>query len=96
MVSGMRTEIPMTEGVLLVRQNGTTVAIHLTSVEVILEAVVVDHPNIELGYATHYGGSSLDHYAVEANGSADRITMWVGPDPFDRPELDSPREAVEA
>lgn len=90
----MKTQIPKTEGVLLVRQNGTTVAIHLTWVEVTLEAVIVDHPDIELGYATHYGGSSLDHYAVEANGQADRVNIWVGPDPFDKPEIENPRAEI--
>jgi hypothetical protein len=91
-----RTEFPTVEGVLLLRQGEKTMAIHLTAVTAILEAIIVDHPHIDLGYATHYAPSSVDHYAVEATGRADRLYMWMGPDPFAKPELDSPRIPVEA
>jgi hypothetical protein len=95
-MSATRTEFPTVEGVLLLRQDGKTMAIHLTRVTAILEAIIHENPNIDLGYATHYGGTTIEGYAVEATGTADRLYMWVGPDPFAKPEVEASREAVEA
>lgn len=95
-MSATRSEFPSTEGVLLLRQEGRTMAIHLTRVTAILEAITRDHPDIALGYATHYGGTSIEGYAVEATGTADRLYMWVGPDPFAKDEIEQTRAAVEA
>lgn len=95
-MSHMRMEFPSTEGVLLVRRDGVTMAIHLTSVVATLEAVIIEHPDVELGYATLYGGTTLDHYAVEATGNADRLYVWQGPDPFAKTEIENPRAEVES
>jgi len=95
-MSRMRTEFPTTEGILLIRQDGRTMAVHLTAVTAILEAIIVEHPNLELPYATFYGPSTFDHYAVEATGRADRIFLWEGRDPFARPEIEATRAEVEA
>jgi hypothetical protein len=93
-LSAQRTQLPTTEGVLLIRRDGATMAVHLTAITVILEAVFVEHPDVEFGFATLYGGTTLDRYEVEATGQADRITMWHGPDPFDKPEIENPRAEV--
>ena len=96
LVSNTRSQFPQTEGVLLLRQHGRTMAIHLTEVTAILEAVIIERPDLDLGYVTHYGGTTLDHYGVEATGSADRIYVWEGADPFAKPELEQTRAEVEA
>lgn len=82
-----KTEFPPVEGVLLLRQDGKTVAIHLTMMTATLEAIVSDYPR---------GGSVLDHYAVEAHGAADRLFLWTGPDPFAKPAVEASRAEVEA
>lgn len=86
---------PSAEGVLLIRRDGVTMAIRMREVTAFLEPVFIDHPDLHLGYATIYGGTSLDHYAVDAQGKADRLYVWQGPDPFAQPELDAARPAVE-
>jgi hypothetical protein len=89
------TQFQSTEGVLLIRQNGVTMAVHLTSVTAILTAVV-NEPDIQASRAWWYTSlPTLDHYDVEATGTADRIHVWQGPDPFAKPELDSPRARLE-
>jgi hypothetical protein len=40
--------------------------------------------------------SSLDHYAVEAHGKADRLFLWTGPDPFAKREIRNHVEGIEA
>jgi hypothetical protein len=95
-VSATRSEIPNTEGVLLIRQGDKTMAVHLAQVTVILEAIAVEHPDVHLGYATLYGGTSIGHYEVEASGKADRLYMWAGTDPFAKPEVEASRAEVEA
>lgn len=84
----MMNKLARTEGVLLLRQGDKTMAVHLTEVTVTLEPVIVEHPDVDLGYTTIYGGTALSHYEVEAQGQADRITIWTGPDPFAKPELE--------
>lgn len=91
-----RAEYTSSEGILLIRRDGATMAIHLTSVVAILEAVVIEHPDVHLGFATLYGGTSIGHYEVEASGKADRLYVWTGADPFAKAEVESPRAAVEA
>jgi hypothetical protein len=90
-----RTEFPTTEGVLLLRQDGKTMAVHLVSVTAILEAIIHENPNIDLGFATHYGGTVIEGYQVEATGRADRLYLWTGHDPFaEKRELDAPLPVV--
>lgn len=91
----LQSEIISTEGVLLIRRDGATVAIHLTHVEVILSAVL-NEPEIPNAPIFFVPPTTLDHYEVEATGAADRIYMWVGPDPFAKPELEPTRAEVEA
>jgi hypothetical protein len=88
------TQFASTEGVLLIRQNGVTMAVHLTAVTVTLTAVVFD-PELADRRVWFVAPPTLDHYEVEATGTADRINMWMGPDPFAKPELDSPRARLE-
>lgn len=94
-MSHLRTEFPGTEGILLLRQNGVTMAIHLTSVTAVLEAIIIEPPipNSNVWFAPP---TRLDHYAVEATGQADRMFVWQGADPFAKQELENPRAEVEA
>jgi hypothetical protein len=94
-MSSMRTEFLTVEGVLLLRQDGRTMAVHLTAVTAILEAIVFE-PDIPNGNVWFSSPPTLDHYEVEATGRADRIFMWEGTDPFAKPELEPHREAVES
>lgn len=93
-MSATRSEFPSTEGVLLLRQDGKTMAIHLTAVIAILEAIIFE-PDI-LSDTSRYSMPVMDHYAVEATGRADRLFMWTGPDPFAKPQVESARAEVEA
>lgn len=86
-MSTMRTEFPMTEGILLMRQGDKTMAVHLTQVTAILEAVIIE-PDIPHSAIYFVPPTTLDHYAVEATGKADRIFLWTGPDPFAKQELE--------
>lgn len=72
---------------MLIRSDGATMAVHLTRVEAILTAVLNEPPS---PYAPIYfvPPTTLDHYEVEVTGTADRIYMWMGPDPFAKPELE--------
>ena len=94
-MSATRTEFPSTEGILLMRQNGVTMAVHLSSITAILEAVITE-PDIPLADVWVARPPKLDHYAVEATGRADRIYVWKGADPFSKDEIQNPRAEVEA
>lgn len=94
-MSHLRTEFPMTEGVLLLRQGDKTMAVHLTQVTAILEAVIIE-PDVLPGALYFLPPTTLDHYAVEATGKADRIFLWTGPDPFAKREVAASRAEVEA
>lgn len=91
------TQWAPTEGVLLLRSpHGATMAVHFIGITLTLDPVVIEHPDLNLGYATHYGGTELSHYEVEATGRADKITIWEGADPFAKQELAEPRKEVGA
>jgi len=94
-MAATKTEFPTTEGVLLLRQGDKTMAVHLTQVTAILEAVILEH-DIPLAAMWNSEPSSLDHYAVEAHGKADRIYMWMGTDPFAKREIRNHVEGIEA
>jgi len=94
-MSATRSEFPTTEGVLLLRQDGRTMAVHLTAVTAILEAIAFE-PDIPNGNVWFSSPPTLDHYEVEATGRADRIFLWEGRDPFAKPEVEASRAEVEA
>lgn len=83
-----------TEAVILLRQGSTTMAVHVPRIQLILTAIV-NEPDIipTIGF---YPGPAITGYEVEATGVADRLTVWVGPDPFERAEVEAPRAEVEA
>jgi hypothetical protein len=94
-MSTMKTEFPTTEGVLLLRQDGKTMAIHLTAVTATLEAIIFE-PDIPHSGIYSIPPSTFDHYEVEAHGRADRLFLWTGPDPFAKREIRNHVEGIEA
>jgi hypothetical protein len=84
----------ITEGVILVRSGNRTMAVHLPSIRLILDAIV-DEPEIPFpDPVAFYRGASVSGYAVEATGTADRLTVWEGTDPFERAALTETQEAI--
>jgi hypothetical protein len=81
------TDVTHAEAVILIRRGGTTMAVHVPSMLLRLEALI-DEPDILPGGPIWViPQSTVLGYAVEATGTADRLTIWVGPDPFAKPEL---------
>lgn len=85
----MPVNFPPTEGVLLIRKDGVVMAVHLVSVTVVMEPIF-NEPDIRHAAIYFIPALTLDHYEVEAHGQADKLTIWTGPDPFAKPELDAP------
>jgi len=83
-----------TEAVILLRQGGTTMAVHVPRIQLLLTAIV-NEPEI-IPIIGFYPGPAVTGYDVEATGVADRLTVWVGPDPFEKSEIENPRAEVEA
>jgi len=78
------TDPLITEAVILVRQGTRTMAVHRPTIWLNLEAIL-DEPPIPIpDPVAYYRGPSVTGYAVQAEGTADRLTIWEGPDPFDR------------
>ena len=80
----LKTEVK-TEAVILMRQNGTTMAVHVPNLQLLLSPIL-NEPDIT-GQVGLYSETTIGGYEVEASGIADRITVWAGPDPFAKDEL---------
>lgn len=78
------TDPLITEAVILVRQGTRTMAVHMPSIWLNLDAIVDDPPIPMPDPVAHYLPPRVSGYAVTATGNADRLTIWEGPDPFDR------------
>jgi len=90
------TDPLITEAVILVRQGSRTMAVHMPSIWLNLDAIV-DEPDIPFpDPVAYYRGPSVTGYAVEAHGTADRLTIWEGPDPFERAALPEQQESIGA
>lgn len=77
-----------TEAVILLRQGGTTMAVHVPRIHLILTAIV-NEPDYPIpNPVAFYPGPTVSGYEVEATGVSDRLTVWVGPDPFDKAEVE--------
>lgn len=88
------TDPLITEAVILVRQGNRTMAVHVPNIWLLLTPIV-DEPIIteQIGF---YRGPSITGYEIEATGTADRLTIWEGTDPFDREALTEAQEAIDA
>lgn len=86
----------ITEAVILIRQGSRTMAVHVPNIILDLDAIV-DEPELPPpGPVIFYRNTGIIGYAMVATGTADKLTIWQGTDPFDRAELDSPRAEVES
>jgi hypothetical protein len=93
-MSNLKTEF-QTEAVILLRQGGTTMAVHVPYLQLLLSPII-DDPGIPNQTIWDYKGPIVTGYETEATGVADKITVWVGPDPFAKPEIENPREEISA
>jgi hypothetical protein len=86
--------ILVNEAVILVRSGNRTMAIHVPSIWVNLEAIV-DEPPLSPD-TMYFNNPTVTGYAMNAHGKADRITIWDGPDPFDHLPIEAADPALDA
>ena len=93
-MSGRSNQFPVAEAVILIRQGGQTMAVHVPNLHLMLTPIV-NEPVIteQIGF---YAGPAVTGYDIEAAGVADRLTIWQGADPFAKDELEQTRAAVES
>jgi len=83
-MSNLKTELK-TEAVILMRQNGTTMAVHVPNLQLLMSPVI-NEPDIRHALIYFMPPPTIEGYEVEASGIADKITVWAGPDPFVKDE----------